>query len=148
VEFTAQGTALKTVSVAKLHFAWGIAVDGHGNVYMTGTEGLVKVSPAGHIVARSSAIVPLPATYVLPSQPAVDTRGNVYAMDRAGNILKISATGRLLGVIVKHGSGIGAVQQPVGLAVDSGGHLFVGETGQDRIKEFSLSGNLLAIWTP
>jgi hypothetical protein len=40
-----------------------------------------------------------------------------------------------------------SVQQPVGLAVGSG-HLFVAEEGPNRIKEFSLSGELVAIWTP
>ena len=53
----------------------------------------------------------------------------------------------MLGAIVRHGPGPSAVRQPAGLAIDNG-HLFVGEEGPNRIKEFSLSGKLLAIWTP
>jgi sugar lactone lactonase YvrE len=148
VEFTANGTALRTVKLAGIHFPWGIAVDGHGNAYVTCADALVKVSTTGHIVGFWSNVVPAKRKYALPSQPTVDMLGNVYAIDGPGNILKISATRRLLGNIVEHGSGLNAVQQAVGLTIDSGGHLFVGEAGPDRIKEFSLTGNLLAVWTP
>jgi outer membrane protein assembly factor BamB len=147
VEFTANGRLLRTVKLPGLHLAWGIAVGRRGKVYVTGIEGLVKVSPTGHILRRWSRVLPVKGKYVLPGQPAVDQQGNVYATDGPGDILKISAAGQMLGAIVRHGSGASAVRQPVGLAIASG-HLFVGEEGPNRIKEFSLSGKLLAIWTP
>jgi serine/threonine protein kinase, bacterial len=148
VEFTPMGTALRTVKLAGLHQSWGIAVDGRGNVYVTGTEALVKVSPTGHMLGRWSRVVPARRKYVLPGQPAVDQQGNVYATDGPGNILKVSSTGQLLGVLVKHGSGSSAARQPVGLTIDRASHLFVGDAGPNRIKEFSLTGKLLAVWTP
>jgi hypothetical protein len=148
VEFTANGLALRTVKLKGFHEPWGIAVDRHGNLYVTGLEGLVKVSTTGRILGRWKRVVPVRRKYILPGQPAVDTHGNVYATDGPGNILKVSAIGRMLGVMVQHGTGLSAVQDALGLTIDSGGHLFVGEAGPDRIKEFSLTGKLLAIWTP
>ena len=147
VMFTANGKVMRTVKLTGIHQPWGIAVDGNNNVYMTATEGLVKVSPAGRVVGQWSTVVPPTGKYVLPSQPAVDQQGNAYATNGPGDIVKISASGHLLGTIVKHGAGLSAVQKSEGLTVING-HLFVGDAGPNRIKEFSTSGILLAIWTP
>ncbi|HEX6509954.1 MAG TPA: NHL repeat-containing protein [Chloroflexota bacterium] len=144
-EFTADGRLTRTVSVQGVGEAFGIAVDRGGNVYLTGLQGLVKVSPAGHVLGRWSQAAPGPN--VLPGQPAVDGQGDVYTPNGLGEIIEISAGGRLLGRIIRHGSAPGSVQQPVGVAI-GGGHLFVADAGPNRIKGFTLSGGLLAIWTP
>ncbi len=147
VEFTSAGKMMRTVKLPGLHLAWGIVVDDAGNVYVTGAEAMVKVSPAGRIVGRWSVVVPVKTKYILPGQPAVDHQGSVYATDRAGDIVKLSAGKSLIGAIVRHGTGLDAIRQPEGLTVDNG-HLFVADGATNRIKEFSLSGRLLAIWSP
>jgi sugar lactone lactonase YvrE len=146
IEYTPTGKVMRTVKLPGLHLVWGIAIDAGGNVYVTGTEAMVKVSPTGRVLRRWTRIVPPNRKYALPDQPAPDALGDVYATDGQGNILKFSSTGRLLGTIVRHGPNPNTVQQPTGLTVTNG-HLFVGERS-DHIKEFSLSGRLIAIWNP
>ncbi|MGH2448488.1 MAG: NHL repeat-containing protein [Chloroflexota bacterium] len=145
VEYSPTGTALRTVKLSGTREPWGIAVDKRGNVYVTAIGRLVKVAPNGKIVAQWSQAAP---SRGLPPQPAVDPQGNVYAVGRSQAILKIGASGRLDGTVVRHGRGQDAVRQPAGMAVDSHGHLFAADEGPNRIKEFSLSGKLLAVWTP
>jgi sugar lactone lactonase YvrE len=147
VEFTSAGKVMRTVKLAGLHQSWGIALDAGDHVYVTGAEAMVKVSPAGRIVGRWSKVMPVKTKYILPGQPAVDRQGNVYGNDASGDIVKLFAGTPVVGTIVRHGAGPNAVQQPTGLAV-ANGHLFVGDTGVNRIKEFSLTGKLLAIWSP
>jgi hypothetical protein len=147
VEFTPAGKVMRTVKLAGLHQSWGIVVDAGNSVYVTGDEAMVKVSPAGRIVGRWSTVMPVKTKFILPGQPASDHQGNVYGNDASGDIVKLSTGTSLVGTIVRHGTGPDRIQQPTGLAV-ANGHLFVGDTGVNRIKEFSLAGKLLAIWSP
>jgi DNA-binding beta-propeller fold protein YncE len=44
------------------------------------------------------------------------------------------------------GTGDGQFNQPDGIAVDSAGHVFVGELGNDRIQKFDANGTFLTKW--
>jgi hypothetical protein len=149
-EFTTSGTPLRTIKLANIYQAFGIAVDRQGNLYLTAAEGLLKISPAGRILHLWTRAAPLhrPHSPQVPIQPAVDDAGDVYALDGVGNIFEVTAGGKLRGTVVPLGKGLNAVQVPVGLTIDHTGHLFVAQEGVNRIKEFSLTGKLLAIWTP
>jgi hypothetical protein len=149
-EFTTNGTPLRTIKLANTHQGFGIAVDRTGTIFLTAGEGLLKLSPAGRILHLWTRARPLygPHSSQVPIQPAVDDAGDVYALDGVGNIFEVTAGGKLRGTVVPLGTGLNAVQQPAGLTIDRAGHLFVAEEGVNRIKEFSLTGKLLAIWTP
>lgn len=147
VEYTSAGKVMRTVKLAGLHQSWGIVVDAGDDVYVTGDEAMVKVSPAGRIVGRWSKVMPVKTKYILPGQPAVDRQGNVYGNDASGDIVKLSAGTPLVGTIVRRGTGTDEIQQLTGLVVGNG-HLFAGDAGSNRIKEFSLAGKLIAVWSP
>jgi hypothetical protein len=65
-------------------------------------------------------------------QIATDSTGDVYVPSPAGNkVLEYSQTGALLHEF----TGGGALNGPIGVAVDSSGDLWVADTGDDRIEE-------------
>jgi streptogramin lyase len=144
-EFTTTGALRRTIKLANIHRGFGIVVSRQGTLYVTADEGLLKISPTGRILHLWTQAA---ARTTLPIQPAVDDAGNVYAVTNAGSVLKISPGGQVLGTVVPHGTGLGMDQQQVGLEADHAGHLFVADATPNRIKEFSTSGKLLAIWTP
>lgn len=113
---------------------------GRGAIYVTALQGLFKVSPAGQVVRRWS----LKELGGYPIQPVVDAAGNVYTTGRG--VIRISPAGGIT-PIIPSGTAPDAVHHAAGLAL-VGNHLFVAEEGPNVIKEFSLSGQLVAIWMP
>jgi DNA-binding beta-propeller fold protein YncE len=75
----------------------------------------------------------------------------MYVADRENNcIQKLSPTGKPLAVWGGPGphdgsSAPGRFRHPSGIAVDRAGNVYVADTGNDRIEEFSPSGKLLAM---
>jgi DNA-binding beta-propeller fold protein YncE len=84
---------------------------------------------------------------------AVDSSGNVYVADTGNDrVQKFTNTGTF---IRKWGSFCdvfggnvcnGQFDGPRGIAVDSSGNVFVGDTGNDRIQKFSNTGNFIRKW--
>jgi hypothetical protein len=145
-EFSANGKPLRASNLFGIQWPQGIAVTAGGALYMTAVQGLVKVSPGGRILRRWTQVSHGKA--VQPGPLTMDRQGNAYTTRGPGDIVEISAAGQVLGPIVKFGLTPSTVVAPTGLAIDGGGHLFVDEMNPNRIKEFTLSGRLLAIWTP
>jgi len=62
-------------------------------------------------------------------------------------VVKLDPNGRFLMQWGSHGSGPGEFQTPHCLAMDSQGHLYVGDRWNNRIQEFDQNGKLLQIFT-
>jgi sugar lactone lactonase YvrE len=142
--------------------AQGVAVDSAGNVYIADTynEVVEKVSPSGvpSVIAGEfgSAGAPTqgPARSSKLNTPfalAVDSSGNVFIADRANNVVeKVTPTGTLS--IVAGTGTAGAptpgpatsseLSQPLGVAVDSGGNLYISDSGNDVVEKVNSSGTL------
>ncbi len=73
-----------------------------------------------------------------PGSVAVNSAGAVYvACSSAQKIEKYNAKGEALKTIATYGSGEGQIHFPLDLSFDSGGSLWVADTENDRIDEFS-----------
>ena len=144
----------------------GIAVDGEGNLYVADTHNqkIRKISPAGIVttLAGSGSYCMGPnggpitladgtgtsARFNSPFGIAVDGQGNVYVADTWGNqIRKITPTGdvtTLAGSGVKGSAdGIGTAatfNYPYGVAVDILGNVYVGDTGNYKIRKITSTG--------
>ena len=128
---------------------YGIAVDPDGSrIYVTETDGqyLVKTFDAtGNLVARSSA----PNTAAGSRVPVYAARdpmtGEVYVTDRSARAIDVYSTGGAYDRTLPVPQGVDAATwEPLGLAFDADGLLYVGDVGATphRIVVIDRSGNL------
>jgi sugar lactone lactonase YvrE len=136
----------------------GVAVDSGGNVYVADTYNhrIRKISPAGEVRTLAGSAEGFAdgsgagAQFQIPHGVTVDSVGNVYVVDRDNNrIRKISPAGDVSTLAGSgsygdaEGSGAEAqVRSPSGVAVDSGGNVYVADTCNDRIRKISPSGDV------
>lgn len=137
----------------------GIAVDSLGNVYVadTGNNTIRTISPTGSVVTLagspgefgSSDGQGSMARFSLPQGITVDETGSVYAADTFNDtIRKITPAGLVTtfaGMAGAPGSldGPGAVAKfsyPIGLSVDTGGNLYVADSGNSTVRKISAQG--------
>ena len=144
---------------ARFNYPQGIALDGAGNIYVADSYNhtIRKVSPAGVVttVAGSPGVpgtsngTRTAARFNTPYGLAVGTNGTVYVADTFNQVIRvISAAGAvstLAGKMSNPGSanGTGAAAQfyyPVGVAVGSGGTLYVADYSNDTIRKVTSAG--------
>jgi len=146
---------------ALLNGPQGVAVDTAGSVYIadTGNHRIRKVSPQGLITTVAGANPAGgdngPATSARLFQPsgvAVDAGGNLYISDALNNrIRRVSKTGVIVtiaGIGSAGYSGDGALalraqlNNPQGLAFDSGGNLYIADTGNNVVRRVTTGGQI------
>ncbi|HEX8111442.1 MAG TPA: NHL repeat-containing protein [Kofleriaceae bacterium] len=138
----------------------GVAVDRAGNVYIADSDGdtIRKVTAAGIVTTTlagaASAFGSADSTgdaarFFSPAGVAFDSSGNVYVADFGNQtIRKITAAGvvtTLAGTAGMRGStdGIGAAAlffDPVGVAVDRAGNVYVADNGNHTIRKITAAG--------
>jgi NHL repeat len=159
---------------AMLNFPGGVAVDGSGNVYVAdlrnqrirkvGVDGIIttvagngQASFSGDggpaIAAALNLMGPVWTTYT--GGVAVDRSGNIYIADTNNNrVRKVGLSGVITTVA---GSGerdsfgddgpavLAALAGPGSVAIDSGGNLFIADTGNNAIRKVSAEGNISTV---
>lgn len=152
-----QGFADGAGNTAQFFGPSGIAVDSDGNIYVGDDDNhrIRKITPEGVVSTFAGSGVPgfadgtgTEAQFYNPHGVAVDGAGNVYVADPDNNrIRKITPTGV---VTTLAGSGVygfadgsGSIAQfrdPLGVAVDADGNVFVADTYNNRIRKITPAG--------
>jgi len=149
-------------STATFAFPFGMAIDGHGNVYVSdvarmtirliSTSGQVTTL-AGNGTQGASNGAGTAASFNYPEGLAVDQAGNVYVADVGNNMIrKISPSGVVSTFAGKGTSGFvnGAAaaatfNKPTGVAVNFDGNVFVADAGNNAIREISTNGMVTTV---
>ena len=138
-----------------------VAVDSAGNVYIadSGSYDVLRVAPSGtlSIVAGTGSWgtpVPGPASSSALGHPAalaVDSSGDLYIADSGEHMIEQITPSGTLSIVAGSGSygaptpgpaTSSALAQPSGVAVDSAGALYIGDTGNNEIEQVTPSGFL------
>jgi len=162
------GSADGTGASARFKNPYGVAVDRSGNVYVADSSNATirKIAPGGIVstlagragILGSANGTGSAANFLFPYGVAVDASGNVYVSESDNKMIrKITPGGvvttlagtppaggfTLAGASAGGGDGTGAAAEfgsPAGIAVDSGGNLFVADSGYDSIRKITPSG--------
>ncbi|MCE7996898.1 MAG: hypothetical protein HEP71_33360, partial [Roseivirga sp.] len=142
----------------------GVAADLAGNIYIAnsrdgdtaGIDGdyvIFKITPSGVVTTLAGSGMGsadgtgTAASFYDVRGLAVDASGNIYAADRGNNrIRKISPSGvvvTLAGSLPGDNDGTGTTARfnnPMGIAVDASGNVYVGDTNNNKIRKISPSG--------
>lgn len=160
--FAGDGGAATSASVNIPHH---IALDVSGNLYIADTmnhrvrkltpDGVIStVAGTGDAGYSGDSAAGTSAKLQHPSGIAVDSGGNVYIADSANQVVrKLTSSGTISTVAGDNTLGAGyagdgaaatsaLLWSPVGLAVDSGGNLYIADAGNSRIRKVSSSGTI------
>lgn len=152
---------------AKLSYPDGVAVDSSGNLYIAdkGNHRIRKVDTSGTISTVAGTGVygfsgdggdATLAQLYYPNGVAVDGSGNLYISDKDNHrIRKIDVTGKIStiagvgGEPNYWGDGVPATSAyfnlPIGIAVDSGGNVYIVDSSNFRIRKIDTSGIISTI---
>jgi sugar lactone lactonase YvrE len=143
---------------AKLNGCFNTALDGAGNIYIadmqnsvvrkvTVSTGIITTVAGNHSVGYSGDLGPATlAALRYPQGIALDTYGNLYIADTGNNVIRkvILATG-IISTVAGNGtrgySGDGGIpllaafNQPIGIAVDIHGNIYVADETNNLIRE-------------
>jgi len=143
-----------------------VSADSAGNIYVgdTANHRIRKITASTNTISTFAGtgatgdLATVPATELALNSPAgvaVDTNGLVYIADTANNrILRIDANGniyRIAGTDVAGYGGEGALaagaplNAPSAVAVDTAGNVYVADTGNHRIRKFTVGGTISTI---
>ena len=157
-------------SQSTVNSPFGVAVDPGGNVYIAdyGNNRVRKINTAGVIstVAGCGSLTtacilvglgdggPALAPLVLGIWDVVtDNAGNYYFTDSGnGRIRKVDSSG-IISTVAGGGKGLGdggpatgaALGNPVGLAIDPAGNIYVAEVDNNRVRKISTSGTITTV---
>lgn len=113
---------------------------------------VIKFSPDGRVlmtIGKPGGAAPPECCYQ-PNDVITAPNGDIFVAEGHGNgsglIFKFDKTGKLIKMIGQTGTGVGQLNIPHSLAMDSRGRLFVANRGNTAISIFDQEGALLEEW--
>ena len=152
-----------TGSTAQFSSPAAIAVDGAGNLYVAdkGNQRIRKIAPGGVVTTLAGSgsagfadAAGAAAQFSSPAGIAASADGVVYVADTGNHrVRRVAADG---GVSTWAGTGVagyadawanhaGQLSSPQGVTIDGAGNVFVGDTGNRRIRKITPAGSLLTL---
>ena len=145
---------------AEINLPQGVAVDSAGNLYiadtgnnvirLVGANGLISTLAGNGLIGYSGDGGPAAQAQLgNPSAVAVDSAGNLFVADGSTRIRKVFPSGLITtiagnGTAGYSGDGGGALaaqlNAPSGVAVDSGGNVYVADTGNNAVRMLHPAG--------
>ena len=135
-----------------------VAVDGAGDVYVTDLGGtgtndrIVKYDPNGIFLDVLAGYGSNPGDIVNPTSITIAPNGNIYVVENgaassmANEISYYDSGGAFLGSWGAYGIGNGQFKNPLDIAIDSVGNVYVADNVNDRIQKFAANGVWLNSW--
>ena len=163
MEFDANGNFIKAFGAGKLLFPHGMFIDKDDHIWLTDGhvgdgigDDVLEFDRDGKVlrtlgtpgVAGSSE-----NTFNEPNAVIVSPQGEIFVSDGhtpdAGNprILHFDKNGKFVKFWGGHGIGVGRLEVPHALAMDSKGQLYVADRYNNRIQIFTQDGMLVDIWS-
>lgn len=150
-QLTAWGTRGEDDGQFNIDFSGGgrIAVDGQGNVYVTGSNYRVqKFDGNGKFLTKWGSRGDGEGQFSPRVAVAVDTRGNVYTSEFENNrVEKFDSNGNLIFKLGGKGTSDVDLITPVGVTVDQNDNIYVGELS-GRVQGFNSNGKAIAEFYP
>ncbi|HEU4889099.1 MAG TPA: hypothetical protein VFV49_14535 [Thermoanaerobaculia bacterium] len=141
-------------SDARFLLATGLVADDDGNLYVTDSNMIRRITPDGTV----STVAGRPggtgftdgagtnARFFWPYAASVDAGGNVYICDRVNqNIRKITPAGEVSTFAGPSSGFVSIFNHPRGVAVDADGFVYVADTDNSTIRKISPSGTVTTL---
>lgn|GEM_PF-2167154 len=152
VKYSPSGSVVQTIGsfgsgAGQFKHPQGVAVDDSGNIFVadTGNDRIFRLFPAGNVQSQWGSTGSTLGFFQGPTQIATDG-SNVYIADTGNDrIVKCNGYG-FCGTEFLF-PGIGGIQYPSGVAVDSTGKVYVSDTGGNRIIKSNAAGTVQAVWS-
>ncbi len=141
-----------------------LAVDAAGNLYVSDTNRVLKVTPAGVVTTVAGNKDPgysgdggpaVNAQLNLPSAVALDTAGDIFVADAGNHVVRKVTAGGTISTVAGNGqpghAGDGGpatsaqLYQPAGVAVDATGSLLIADTGNGLIRKVTPDGTITTV---
>jgi len=137
-------------AAAQLSSPFGIAVDGNGNVFVADSDNnrIRKIAPGGVITTVAAG---LDGPYGI----AVDGAGNLFVAERFGGYVRKIDTNGIISTVAGNGSSgfsgdngpaiAASLNNPVGVAIDSAGNVFIADRNNLRVRKVDLNGVITTV---